>query len=220
MDYQAEKEQEIEAIESIYMDSLQKIDDNQINIEIWPYSGEDEKNLVGLNLSIIFSPKYPDEPLDFSISNTRGLIRSDCDDLKAELDKCVKEWLGSVYIFNLTTACQEYLLKMNDREYVDEESELEKIQRLKEAEKAELEKLTRFSEMDKEIDKGTAVTIEIFKNWQKEFDAKRIKKLKDDDKGKLTGKQLFEQKSKWVDESLLREPEEGESIDDELFLTE
>jgi hypothetical protein len=231
MNYKQEKETEIEALESIYIDSLRKVDDDKYEIDIFPYSGEDEKNFVGLTLTITYTPKYPEEPLDYNLTSIRGLVRSDIDDLKEDLDKEVKEWLGSIYVFNLTSACQEFLIKTNDRQSNDDESELEKINREKDEERRKLDELTRYSknsELNNIDAKGTPVTIEIFEKWKKEFDSTRVKKQQED-KSRLTGRQLFEQKSKWIDESFLTELEEKsdgtltnggsqEVFDEDLFL--
>lgn len=223
MDYKQEKENEIEVLQSIYMDNLKLIDDKKLEIDVYPSLGENDEQSLGITLNVIFSEKYPEEPLYFSISSLKGLTRRECDELKQKLDDSVKDFLGSVYIFNLVTIIQEDLQQKMDEieKQTEEELTLEKIREEKELEQQKLAQLNRFTKdseyKDIEI-KGTPVTIEIFEKWKKDFDKKLSKKEKEET-NKLTGRQLFEQKTKWVDESILKEVDE-EIFDEELFLEE
>lgn len=223
MDYQQEKENEIEALQSIYMENIKIIDEDKLEIDVFPSLGEKDEQSLGMTLNVSFSPKYPEEPLYFSLSSLKGLTRNECDELKSKIDESIKDFLGSVYIFNIVTLIQEDLQQKMDEieKQTEEELTLEKIREEKELEQQRLAQLNRFTKdseyKDVEI-KGTPVTIEIFEKWKKEFDKKTIKKEKEESQ-KLTGRQLFEQKTKWVDESILKEVDE-EMFDDELFLEE
>jgi cell division protein FtsB len=128
----------------------------------------------------------------------------------------MEENLGTgVLVFNLTTCIQEYLTQYSSKK--EEENEFKKIQKEKEEEKERLSKLNRFVK-DSEIDfieEGNPVTLENFAQWKLQFDKENLEKKEKKENKKLTGREIFEQKVKWVDGV---DPDSVEMFDDDLFL--
>eukprot|EP01080_Neovahlkampfia_damariscottae_P009889 gene9889-2211_t len=224
MDYKEEQEQEIEALESIYMDDFNLIEkDKKYEINLKNENFEEEGKKVEIKFIVEYTDKYPEEKCYFNISSS-DLTRTENENLVFSLEKEIEENIGNVYIFNLTSFIQEYLNEYNSKK--EEENEFKKIQKEKEDEKERLSKLNRFikdNEFDK-VEEGNPVTLENFAEWKLKFDkekeTKKIKKIEISG-NKLTGKQYFEKKLEFIDSEineLKKNNLDEEIFDDDLFL--
>ena len=217
-----EQNSEIEVLQSIYQENFKKDDENNFHIYLYPNSGENNLNKVGVLFTFSYNENYPEEMCQFSIQNLEGLIRDEIDDLKQELDQMAQEMKGNVYIFNLCSFIQEHLIKIVE-EQESEDVTLEKIKKEKELELSQINRFTKDSEFNQNFTKGTQVTKENFAEWKSNFEKEVLYKKKEIvNDTKLTGKQLFEQKNKWIDETMIEDNipivESEEVIDDDLFL--
>ncbi|KAI8337367.1 ubiquitin-conjugating enzyme/RWD-like protein [Choanephora cucurbitarum] len=186
-DYSEEQANELEALASIYPDEFTAISEKEFVVSVFPEE-QDEENPRGLSLHVTYTPNYPDELPEYEIETIQGQIPQT---YYAKIEKAVKnaaeESIGMAMIFTMVMAMKEEL----DNIVLD----------VKRAEEAEIEERKRKEEEAEQAKfNGTKVTVESFLEWKKKFDAEmkakeavlqaqREKELK----GKLTGRQLFEQ---------------------------
>jgi hypothetical protein len=150
-------------------------------------------------------------------------------------------------VFTLVSAAQEWLLEHNDArteqhiEAVKQESAAyEEQEEVSEYEKmmnatsinSGLSRYTLNHEVNSQFEsKGTPVTIENFKEWKAQFEIERqevkaklatmAKESNTALPGEISGRQFFEQKSRWFAENAGLNKENGEQsvfIDEDLFL--
>jgi len=233
MNYKEEQENEIEALESIYVEDFNLIEENKkYEINLKNENFEEEEKKVEIKLTVEYTDKYPEEKCFISIFSS-DITRTETENLMFSLEKEVEENIGNVIIFNLTSLIQEYLNEYNSLK--EEENELRKIQKEKEEEKERLLKLNRYikdSEFEN-IEEGNPVTLENFAQWKLNFDKeneKNKKKLIESTGNKLTGRQIFEKKLSFIDSELnelkkeknsqllMLDDDDDEIFDDDLFL--
>jgi hypothetical protein len=212
MNYLEEQEQEVEALQSIYMDDFVLLEKNKYEITL--RNEPEEEIQVQIKLSVEYPEKYPEVLCYFSIESL-DLTRTECENLLSNLTEVMEENLGTgVLVFNLTTHIQDYLSQYSSKK--EEENEFKKIQKEKEEEKERLSKLNRFVK-DSEIDfieDGNPVTLENFAQWKLQFDKEYLEKKEKKESKKLTGREIFEQKVKGV----VGVDPDAEMFDDDLFL--
>lgn len=215
-DYKEEQENELEALEAIYVTEFTSIEEGTC-FEITVSSEHDEDENIKLSACIQFRyvENYPDEGPIIEVSCIEGLDNSHVTALEELLKEKIEENLGMVMVFTLVSEVQEYLNQTVEN--MKKEKEEERLRKIKEAEKAELAKIT-----------GTPITYENFMAWKLKFDEERSPDIKIETKVKLTGRQLFEQNELMgtldeafmgddvqVDESLFQEMDDLD-LDEEL----
>ncbi|KAI9486020.1 MAG: ubiquitin-conjugating enzyme/RWD-like protein [Benjaminiella poitrasii] len=186
-DYAEEQANEIEALASIYPEEFEAISEKEFRIAVYPEE-QDEENPRGLSLHVTYTPQYPEELPEYEIETIQGNIPDTYyKKIKEAVKSAAEESLGMAMIFGMVMCMKEELDNIKlDAKRIEEEIENEKKRKIEEAEQAKFH--------------GTKVTIESFLDWKKKFDAEmfekdemlkaqRVKELK----GKLTGRQLFEQ---------------------------
>ncbi|KAI8070701.1 ubiquitin-conjugating enzyme/RWD-like protein [Gongronella butleri] len=206
-DYAEERQMELEALESIYPDEYQPISDTEFTISIYP-DEQDNDTQYGVSLRVKYTPNYPDELPEFEIKDLEGTLSEEQHtQLMNELRQAGEESLGMAMIFTMASYLKDQLneLVMASQRIVQQAAD-EARRKVEEAENAKFH--------------GTKVTLERFIEWKKKFDKEmaavdekermaRAKELK----GKLTGRQQFEQ-DKTLALSDAKYMEEGdESID-------
>nr|XP_018918065.1 PREDICTED: RWD domain-containing protein 1 [Bemisia tabaci] len=211
MDYAAEQQNEVEALESIYFGEMEVLSVEPYTFLIPIKSDEyDPETNLGLFCSLKFeyTPNYPEEVPVFTFNETIGLEEDDEERLMEHLQEQAQENLGTVMVFTLVSAAQEWLnLQSDEKKKAAEEEEEKRLLAEEEAEKKRFE--------------GTRVTIESFKLWKEKFDLEMQSVKKStvkDTGGKLTGKELF-MTDKSLNESDLKFLEEGDAVkvDEALF---
>ncbi|CEP11326.1 hypothetical protein [Parasitella parasitica] len=186
-DYAEEQANEIEALESIYPDEFEAVSDKEFKIAIYPEE-QDEENPRGISLHVTYTPNYPEELPEYEIETIEGQIPSSYYEKIRQLVKQVAEdSVGMAMIFTMVMTIKEELDNIVlDVQKAEEEIINEKRRKEEEAEQAKF--------------LGTKVTVDSFMAWKKKFDAemlekdavlkaKRAKELK----GRITGRQMFEQ---------------------------
>ncbi|KAI8979664.1 ubiquitin-conjugating enzyme/RWD-like protein [Mycotypha africana] len=222
-DYAEEQANELEALQSIYPDEFEAISEKEFTIAVYP-DEQDEDHPRGLSLHVTYTPNYPDELPEYEIETIEGTIpQTYYTKIKHSVKNAAEESVGMAMIFTMVMAMKEELDNIKLDAQRAEEEELN--ERKRKEEEAEQAKFT-----------GTKVTVESFMEWKKKFDAEmlekdailkaqRVKELK----GKLTGRQLFEQDktlalsdAKYmeegdvsVDASQFDKEERGGALDDE-----
>ncbi|CEJ01715.1 hypothetical protein RMCBS344292_15736 [Rhizopus microsporus] len=181
-DYLEEQKNEIEALQSIYPDEFE-----EFRISIYPEE-QDPENPRALSLHVIYTPNYPDELPEYEIEIIQGQVpESYLSRIEQSVKQAAEESIGMAMVFSLVMIIKEELDNIVlDVKRAEEELVKEKRRKEEEAEQAKFV--------------GTKVTRESFLDWKKKFDAEiaekdavaRAQKAKEL-KGKLTGRQLFEQ---------------------------
>ncbi|KAI7894210.1 ubiquitin-conjugating enzyme/RWD-like protein [Mucor mucedo] len=186
-DYLEEQQNEIEALESIYPDEFQAISEKEFKISIYP-DEQDEDHPRAISLQVKYTPTYPDELPEYDIKTLEGQIpTSYYTKMKDAVKEAAEESVGMAMIFTMVSIIKEELDNiMLDVQRAEEEIINENRRKQEEAEQA------KFT--------GTKVTVENFMAWKKTFDEEMLKKdavlraqKEKELKGKLTGRQLFEQ---------------------------
>lgn len=223
MDYVEEQQQELEALESIYYEEFEKLEDSPPSFRIFvksedPYEDfveEEDKYLATLYLYIQYPEHYPEEIPIMEIQDAEGLEESDIDNILVELKQVAEENIGMGMVFALATQLKEIIdtLVIERKERMEKEEE-ERVQKEEEAERKKHE--------------GTKVTVESFLAWKGQFEKEmleleesQIKQKKKNEfkkvKTQLTGRQLFEQDTTLLDSDKAF-AEEGEvEVDLALF---
>merc|ERR1712071_687236 len=202
--YKEEQVGEIFSLECIYPDELEILEEEPYHsFKLGVKSeGFDEEEDIGYacTLKFTYTPTYPEEIPIIEIMDDVGMDDEQLQRLQEVLEKEAENNLGTVVIFTLVSAANEWLNNEWD-------SELKRIE----------------DEAEKNKFHGTPVSIENFLHWKESFDAEMalLKKLpeKEDKDKKLTGRELF-----LVDKSLINSDlkflEDGEvaiRVDESLF---
>lgn len=214
MDHAEEQSQELEALQSIYYDSFESVSDdpNAFRIHIKPEDyaeamealerkraaqsdsdDEGEEGPANFYLKVTYTPNYPEEVPEMEVEDASALLAEEnMEGLLEELRAAAEENLGMPMVFTLATLAKEKL------------EDLIKA-RLDAAENERTERLLREEMEEQKRREGTKVTTQEFAAWKKRFEKEMLESGRTDlvwitsinaksaVKGKLTGKQLFEQ---------------------------
>ena len=181
-------------------------------MELIPCPGEgDDANHVSLTLRFVFPESYPDVVPSIDLSSGKGLKDEALEELHAKLASEAEDSVGMPMIFNLAESAKEYLLENNvksedtmsmheqmvERKRRAKEAEDEAKRKAEEAaEKAAAKERQKNGDAASRAALGTPVTPESFAAWKQKFDeemrAKNPEVVDETQKGKLTGRQLFE----------------------------
>ncbi|KAJ8683117.1 hypothetical protein QAD02_018909 [Eretmocerus hayati] len=213
MDYTDEQANEIEALESIYCGELEVLETAPYHKFAIPIKSEeyesDTDNGLACRLEFTYTAKYPDEPLIVTIEEEENFEDGDVEKLMEHLDQQMNENLGTVMVFTLVSAAQEWLNVQWDNVKLNrEESAARKLKEEEEAERKRFE--------------GTKVTVETFITWRDKFNEEtgynKRKELAEKEGKKLTGRELF-MTDKSLDQSDLKFLDDGDSVkvDESLF---
>lgn len=223
MDHEEEKANELEALESIFMDefeaidkSIEEDDDENIThsflITIKPAQGgsnEEDAALLSTKWKISLSKLYPEEPAQCLIISSENVDEGTLDSLTELCETTAAESLGFPACFNIITAIQDKLTESYD--YIVETIKFERERKLREEEDALKRKLI-----------GTAVTMDSFLKWRERFiaemDSYRAEEIAAQEAlpKKLTGKEMFQQGHDYAteDDDLFFEGVDDLDIDD------
>ncbi|TPX42916.1 hypothetical protein SeMB42_g02276 [Synchytrium endobioticum] len=183
--YEEERRNELEALQSIYPDEFEAISATSFSIII----KSDDSPDVSFKLLIEYTPTYPDEAPTISITEEEGITESESSQLLSLAETEAANNLGMVSVFTIITSTKECLETLLKDRIEREEAENDRIRIAEEEAEA-----ARYA--------GSKVTHETFVTWwatfivEKQQEEMRIAKEKgiqlDKNKGKLTGRQLFE----------------------------
>jgi hypothetical protein len=209
MDYESEQAMEMEALESILMDDLQPYegttpagwgDAKQVykaNIRP-PEDIEDEDDMQpAMELLFAHTKNYPDEAPHFKVRSVRGLSDQEISQVQALLQEQVEQNLGMAMIYTLLSAAQEWFQNRQSAPAAEDPEEARK--------RADAEEEARRAAARAH---GHMVTLEIFVEWKRKFDAEMalakaaLKDVTKDEKAGsgLTGKQWFMQSDGLISE--------------------
>lgn len=182
-DYEAERAGEIEALQAMYSDEELRVSEDQKGFTITVRSDREvDGEPLSVDLELVYTPRYPDEPPLIAFSSTSGMDESTERELQEFIVQSAEDSLGTVMGFTLISS-----LMMRVEELADEVTQQEaEAERKKEAEEKAREE-ARF--------RGTPVTKETFLEWRMGFEAEEAERRKgtvDPTAGKMTGKQMFE----------------------------
>jgi hypothetical protein len=224
MDYKEEQQQELEALESIYFDEFEKINDDPPSFRILiesqdPYEdlGDDEPHdIIRCYLYIEYPSNYPEVKPIMEIQEYEGLDDSDISTLLEELDQVAEENIGMGMVFTLSSQLKETVDNLV-------------IERKEQKEREEEERIKREEEEERKKHEGTKVTVESFLAWKAKFDQEQ-KELEEENQMKqkkknefkkvksvLTGRQLFEQDTTLLDSDKAFAEEGDVEVDLALF---
>ena len=182
-DYDAEQAGELEALQAMYSDEELRIAEDQKGFTITVSSDRDvDGEPFSVDLELVYTPRYPDEPPLIAFSATSGMDESTERELKEFLVQSAEDSVGTVMGFTLISS-----LTMRVEELVDEVARQEAEEERKREDEEKAREEARF--------RGTPVTKETFLEWRLGFETEesdRRKAAVDPTAGKLTGKQMFE----------------------------
>jgi len=224
MDYKEEQQQELEALESIYFEEFEKINDEPPSFRIKidaedPYEiyGDDEPHdTIKCYLYIEYPSTYPEVKPVMEIQDYEGLDESDISSLLEELDQAAEENLGMGMVFTLSSQLKETLDNLA-------------VERKEQKEREEEERRKREEEEERKKHEGTKVTVESFLAWKAKFEQEQkeleeenqLKQKKKNEfkkvKNVLTGRQLFEQDTTLLDSDKAFAEEGDVEVDLALF---
>ncbi|XP_070503597.1 RWD domain-containing protein 1 [Chironomus tepperi] len=206
-DYEEDQKNELEALESIYFEELEILDEekrNKFKINVYTEGFREEQDGLCCDLVFTYTAKYPDEKPIVEIEDE---INFESDIKKKVLDginSCIEENLGTEMIFSIVGSTQELLNSLFDQIKIEREEQRERKER--EIEEIELKKF-----------EGTRVTVETFMNWRNDFEAEMgiaEKRAKENETNrKLTGRELFLKDQSLLDSDIRFLTENGDSIE-------
>ncbi|KAJ3077456.1 hypothetical protein HK102_005223 [Quaeritorhiza haematococci] len=238
-DYVEEQTNEVEALRSIYFDEFEEVDPGppahfRIHVKpdeshlrqaplpssITPNTAPPPPATAKFSLEITYTPTYPDEAPELSLSDVEGLDETETASVLDEIVKQASENLGMAMVFHLVDSAKESLEELI-RTRMDNWTKVEE-ERVRAEEEAERNKYL-----------GTKVTSESFHDWREAFMKERADAAakeaaasstgrggskSDGGKGnKLTGRQQFE-RDRTLAESDMALIDEGDvTVDLELF---
>jgi len=224
MDYKEEQQQELEALESIYFDEFEKINDDPPSFRVLIESqdlyedlgDEVEHDVIKCYLYVEYPKTYPEVKPIMEIQDYEGLDENDIRSLMEELDQAAEENLGMGMVFTLTSQLKETVDNLV-------------VERKEKREREEEERIKREEEEERKKHEGTKVTVESFLAWKAKFD-KEMKELEEENqikqkkknefkkvKNVLTGRQLFEQDTTLLDSDKAFAEEGDVEVDLALF---
>ena len=219
MDHLGEQEMEVEALQSIYPDSITVHEPNHYSITLTPTctaadDDEQDQEIIddsSVTLTVKYTSHYPEEAPEIEITvsdflDTLSFVK-DVDRLSQQI---CRESLGMAMIFSVTSSIQEHL-----------DTHVQSLIDTRHREQEERKKLEEERDNAKFI--GTPVTRDSFLDWRRRFDqetallnAAKLAKIKLIS-GKLTGKQLFEHDAGLALSDAKYIEEGGVAVDTSLF---
>ncbi|CAH2445986.1 hypothetical protein PP7435_CHR1-0271 [Komagataella phaffii CBS 7435] len=196
MDYKEEQTQEIEILESIYPDELERISDTEFTISLLLETASERKHR--LSLHVTYPETYPEVTPDLKVSVDDSFDAEEggeSDDEESSSEEQVKlefrlideayDNIGIPSIFSLTSTLKDAAETLFQ-------------EKLNKATKEHEEELLKIEREEQKKFRGTPVTVESFNAWRLRFrkelglDEKQKKRLEKLHNGKLTGKEIFE----------------------------
>lgn len=205
MDYQEEQTNEIIVLNSIYGDEMTILSEEPYEFEIdVKYSDYEDRteNPPFLVIYCKYTEKYPDEVPIIAIDKKENLPESEVNQLKEYLINLAEKNIGTVMIYTLITAAQDWINDFEDNAKKQVALEKEK--------KAKIE-----ADNERKKFEGTQVTKETFLKWKLNFDAERnISKTQEitEKSKKLTGRELFMKDISLNESDLKFLEEDGEMV--------
>ncbi len=213
MDYEEEQANEIIVLESIYGDEMTILSDEphefEIEIKYSDYEGHHTEKPPCVVMYCKYTDNYPDELPIIAVDKSENLPDEEINRLKDHLNDLAEKSLGTVMIYTLVTAAQEWIN--------DYEDNIKKEVAIEKEKKAKIE-----ADLERKKFEGTQVTKETFLAWKLTFDAERnavkgvdaVEKTK-----KSTGRELFMKDVSLNESDLKFLEEDGElvKVDESLF---
>lgn len=206
MDYQEEQASELVVLEAIYGDEMTILSDDphefEIQVKYSDYEGHHTEAPPSVVISCVYTEKYPEELPIINIDKYKNLPDEQVSCLKKQLYEEAEKSIGTVMVYTLITAAQEWI---NDYE--------DNIKKKVALEKEAIAKIE--ADLERKKFEGTIVTKETFLEWKKTFDAERVgvKVVEVSEKvKKLTGRELFLKDISLNESDLKFLEEDGEAV--------
>mmetsp|Transcript_41640 Transcript_41640/g.109924 ORF Transcript_41640/g.109924 Transcript_41640/m.109924 type:complete len:261 (-) Transcript_41640:72-854(-) len=198
---------EIEALQSIFEEGKEfvSISPTEFLLKLIPFPAGEEENHVGVTLHVTYTPEYPESPPEWEFQDVK-LSDQKADALKEMVEEIVSSSLGTVMVYSMAEACQDYL-KENNQKSLSMHEEMMKRQAAENGDEEEDEegeddeddddnraeeewKGLAEKELPKEEDR---VSDAEFLAWKQKFDAELVATgvLKREQLKAKTGRQIF-----------------------------
>ncbi|KAH9514268.1 RWD domain-containing protein 1 [Bulinus truncatus] len=186
-DYKEEQRNEIEALQSIYPEEIEIIEEEPYHTFKLQVGSQDPDKFPDHAMSAViqftYTPKYPDSAPEMMLDSTENMDDAQQESLLEFMKSQAEENLGMAMIFTIISSVQERLTDMMEQAAKDQE---EAFERKKKADE----------EAERKRFEGTRVTVEAFMAWKLKFDAeklemRRLRGYSDGSVRKPTGKELF-----------------------------
>lgn len=214
-DFHEEQQMEMEALQSIYPDELEIIEEEpqwsfKINIESQD-SDRFPDFAMSSELQFTYTPDYPDTAPLMEVSDYDNMDDMELTQLNDLMTATAEENLGMAMVFTIITAVQEHLTESMERG-------------AREKEEREERKKQEDEERERKRFEGTRVTVETFLAWKLKFDAemaedRKMKGFNDTAKLKPSGRELFfaDQTLNESDVKFLGDEDAALDVDESLF---
>uniref|UniRef100_A0A7S3GEZ7 RWD domain-containing protein n=1 Tax=Palpitomonas bilix TaxID=652834 RepID=A0A7S3GEZ7_9EUKA len=185
MDYKEEQEMEIEAIQAIYPESVNIMEEGKkYSIELLPSKDYGDP----ISMLVEYTDTYPEEKPKLRVL---GLLHAHEQELLAELDEMMEESLGAPMVFELASHATEWVeAKMEGGEGAGK-ARFEEYTGDTVEDPEEVMKSGETRHDPRMLDHGTMVTPETFAEWKERFDAEMGISHATTDEEHLSGKQWF-----------------------------
>eukprot|EP00745_Piridium_sociabile_P006842 TRINITY_DN143940_c0_g1_i1.p1 TRINITY_DN143940_c0_g1~~TRINITY_DN143940_c0_g1_i1.p1 ORF type:complete len:247 (+),score=82.23 TRINITY_DN143940_c0_g1_i1:131-871(+) len=221
-DYEEEQKNEIEALEAIYPDEIEILQDSPRHVftvkvasqdpeDNFPESEVDTPAKVGCTVQFSYTATYPDEAPLMEVISTDDLEDQQVDMIQEFLREEANNNLGMAMVFTIISALQEKLTVLVEE--MKQQAEERRVVKVRAEEDAAQKKF-----------EGTRVTIETFMAWKAKFDMerndwKRTEKDNNQLLKKPSGKELFMTDATLNDSDISFLQDEGDSVevDESLF---
>lgn len=210
-EYKEEQEDEMEALESIFVEDYKCIHDvasgnPEFEILLWPEEGgEDESNnFVGVVLNCAYPPTYPEVVPRIKIRVLKGLSEQEAEELLAVANSSARDEVGCPGLFAVCEEVKEWLREHNEDKGDGSAFAQMQLRAKRAAKKAEEQRAKECRQRKEDAAKisaaevkkqqeGTALTVERFNNWNQVFIAEvRAKRGLNNASNKQTGREIFE----------------------------
>lgn len=146
-----DQQEELEALNSIYMDEIVMTGDAAFKMTLWP---DDDEHNVGCRLEVVFPTDYPNEPPEITLNPLLNLY--EINTISAEVDEVVASCIGSAMMFGVIEKIKEILLGKNlvqesAHDSMVKKEAVEEAIRKAEAEDIELVKSNQWTEITPEV---------------------------------------------------------------------
>eukprot|EP01022_Parablepharisma_sp_SALTPOND_P026291 TRINITY_DN626_c0_g1_i1.p5 TRINITY_DN626_c0_g1~~TRINITY_DN626_c0_g1_i1.p5 ORF type:complete len:313 (-),score=54.91 TRINITY_DN626_c0_g1_i1:7663-8487(-) len=231
MEHDTTQQDEMEALQSIFMDEFLLLNESPLTYELIILADPEDSTLeqgVKARLRIEYTESYPNEPPIITPHVQHPLTIKDLERIKEITDTTCAGLIGTPMVFELSEKIREYLQerKGETRKDIEEEEKLKS-----EAKQAEVNGVYKTMKIDQEITSFTPVTLENYTKWRQKFDKEKEEEAKaksapidkkaaniaEEIEKRPTGRQFFEMKKQQMQKKDEEAKEEVFYYDEEAF---
>jgi len=182
--FKEEQELELEALESIFENELEKISDTEFSLKFKPFPQDEEENFVGVTLRIAYTDEYPDVAPEWELQDVWQISDPKIEELKSKVEESIQESLGMAMVYTIAEMCQDWLKENNVKALSMHEEMMLRNGGDEPEEEEDEDNESDVDAMEEEEWKGLKekplcavserLTVDSFKEWKEKFDEEMI----------------------------------------------